>query len=158
MFKNQLSGEKNKDYFMTYASFHGVITAPVAPSVTGYRTRRSCLLAYSIDPTQADHREQTDSVTMAENKSVKWQSGKGLPKKTECHQTWQMSRYKWAKEAEGLWVRKEGEGEWKQSWEESGTGRCRAEKRQRAEDPAAAVDKFQSWFLCRGLHDTHPMV
>lgn len=55
---------------MTYASFHGVITAPVAPSVTGYRTRRSCPLAYSIDPTPADHREQTDSVTMAENKSV----------------------------------------------------------------------------------------
>lgn len=56
---------------MTYASFHGVITAPVAPSVTGYRrTRRSCPLAYSIDPTRADHREQTDSVTMAENKSV----------------------------------------------------------------------------------------
>ena len=55
---------------MAYASLHGIITAPVVPSVTGYRTRRRCPLPYSVDPTPADHREQTDSGTMAENKSL----------------------------------------------------------------------------------------
>lgn len=112
MLKNQLSGGKTKDYFMAHASFHGVITACVAPSVTGYRTRRRCPLSYSMDPTPADHREQTDSGTrVLENKSVNQDRvGRASLKSQSATRLVKCLNVKGTKEVV-CGVRKEGEGE-----------------------------------------------
>jgi hypothetical protein len=158
---------------MAYASLHGIITAPVVPSVTGYRTRRRCPLPYSVDPTPADHREQTDSGTMAENKSLnqdrvgrpslKRQSSTRLGKCLDINRTRKQQVYG---PSQVIALRSWRDGEWKQSWEEPRTGRDRAEKNQRAEEPPTptpgsgwqvpVLDSAQRtpWHLCYGL-DRH---